>query len=1019
MLNIVSIKPTAFFKRKKDKIVQLVYITIKNTGKRINATLNVKAGSMNIKINFGLIEPKEKTYQIHIPEINKPINAEFIIFVDGKAQDKQSVKWEPQKHWEFYIVHHSHHDLGYTNLPSDTLIEYNNYIDDVLKFCEKTNKFPKESRFKYVFEQAWSVANYVKSRPKYVVSKLIKYIKEGRIEVPVFFANEITQYCSHEELVRLMYPSFKLKQKYEIPIYSGAMCDMQGLSWGIPKVLAGAGIKYFTANLQRWYSYRSDGKKVPIPYWDESKVIPANIPGIFKWEAQDGSQVIFWYDSGRLGIWSCQQLFEVISNKIELLNKQNYPFNIIRYTATGADRDNSPPTMNISRIAKEWNKKWVYPKLIMSTNHDFFNQIEKKYDKNLPVFRGEIPDTDYPIGPLSTAKETGINFITHSLLNQAEKFAAIASIVSNYTYPGKEIEDAYDNTILYDEHTWGLGQVAGPGHDGNWSEKSNYAYRASALAHNILSKSLNKITDEIKIADDGYHINIFNSLSWKRTDLVRMLFCDHTPCESSLYLKYSEDKSYYSPAGCRAIGRPIINLPIELIEKKFKIIDLETKQEVPFQIIKLKSPQDPLPYAAHRYALGEVNPAERFELIFVAENVPPMGYKTYQIMPIKDKQGFSSSICIGKTILENRFFKIKIDTDTGSIMSIYDKELQREIVDKETKHKVNQLIVRYSKTHQENYLKNVKIQEGENGPICGSVRIFGEGVGCPQVSQEILIYDNIKRIDFNNKILKDSTSFLEVYFAFPFHVENPKLKFEGANSVIEPLKDQLPGSNSDYYVMQNWAKVYNRDMSITLSSAESHVIEFGGLWPGYVSYAHHAVTPPGYGHQFKKYGEFKKGHMYSYVLSNNFQTNFQPVQVGEILSRYSITSEKNSAGDIKSRNFGWEINNPLKSVCIVGKKEGRLEKNKTFCTIDKPNVSVLTLKRAENNGNDLIVRLIETEGKKCNAKLTLPSISIREAYQSNLVEENEKEIRVGVDKHKVAVTIKPFGIITLRIRLLN
>lgn len=43
-------------------------------------------------------------------------------------------------------------------------------------------------------------------------------IKEGRVEVPALFANEITNLCGHEEIIRLIYPSFSLKQRYGITI---------------------------------------------------------------------------------------------------------------------------------------------------------------------------------------------------------------------------------------------------------------------------------------------------------------------------------------------------------------------------------------------------------------------------------------------------------------------------------------------------------------------------------------------------------------------------------------------------------------------------------------------------------------------------------------------------------------------------------------------------------------------------------------------------------------------------------
>ena len=89
-----------------------------------------------------------------------------------------------------------------------------------------------------------------------------------------------------------------------------------------------------------------------------------------------------------------------------------------------------------------------------------------------------------------------------------------------------------------------------------------------------------------------------------------------------------------------------------------------------------------------------------------------------------------------------------------------------------------------------------------------------------------------------------------------------------------------------------------------------------------------------------------------------------------------------------------------------------MPKSMSFCQVDKPNVLLLTLKKAENE-DGIIVRLIETEGEDTNVTLTLPFLTIEKAYQTNLVEENEKIL--STQEHAVTVPIKAFGITTIRI----
>ncbi|RLD16420.1 MAG: hypothetical protein DRI36_05695 [Caldiserica bacterium] len=1006
---IETIKPTVFCIRKGDKLLRGVDISIKNLDREIKANLIIKTGSQKENIDLGLIEKGKKIYRVYIPDTCRVYKEQFLLLVNGRIEDRKSIFLKPQKHYKVYLIHYSHHDLGYTDLPSNVLDEYDSFYDDILRFCDKTEKFPEEAKFRYVVEQSWSIVHFIENRPKKIIDKLVRYIKEGRIEITALYGNLITEVCGHEELIRALYPSFKLKRKYNIPISSAEHNDIPGVSWGLAKILANSGIKYFSPGLPLWYFSKDNIH----PFWDEEKVISLKIPGAFRWKSQDGKEVLFWYDihEGELYLWNYNQVLNDLSDKLNLLEKYNYPFSVVSYTVRGGERDNSPPSLNLSLIVKEWNEKWAFPKLILSTNNLFFKELEKELKGKLKVFSGELPDTDYNIGAISTAKETGINRATHNILCSAEKFATVASVVSNYPYPEQYIEKIYKNLLYYDMHCFGFHNIVGPAEDGSWSEKSNFAYKAQAFSYDVLSKSLNKIVDEIRINDNDYYIVVFNPLSFKRTDIVRVLFKEHSPSGLPMHPELSDDGSYSKSVYGTAIGRNIINLPIDILKKGFEIIDTETEESVPYQIVKLKDPKSPSSYASERYALGQIDKSYLFELVFIAKDVPSFGYKSYRIIPSKKKRDFKSSIALSNTSLENRFYKITLDSKTGSIISIYDKELERELVDKKAPHKFNQFIARWSRTGREDTQKKAVIKKGESGLIYGSLIVSTKGAGCPQITEEIILYDKVKRIDILNRILRDSTPLLEMYFSFPFLLKNPNFKFEGTDSVIEPLKDQFPGSNTDYYTIQNWATVYNEEIGITFSSIEAPIVEFGGLWPGYVSGAHHCVTPKGYGHKFLN--KFTKGHIYSYIINNNFRTNFKNTQVSDCLFRYSFTSHRGDWRKSKSYQFGWGIHNPLIPVCIKGKKEGILKKSMSFCQVDKPNVLFLTLKEAENK-DGLIIRFIETEGKDTVVRISLPFLKIKKVYQTNLMEENQK--RISVEKNIIKIPIKGFGIATIRIQ---
>ena len=999
-LKLVSVKPTVFFVREDNILTQIGEATISNSSQeKVQIALQTRIPGKRMKEISATVPKGTTTVKFPFPDITEPKPVTFILRVNGKEHDRHSMTWQPQRKWHVYFVPITHHDLGYTDTIENVLLKYDGFYDDILRFCHETDDWPDEARYRYTAESAWSMQHFVENRPEESIAQLAKYVKQGRIEIGALFGVEISALCSHEELVRLMYPSFRMARQFDGQILTGGITDVPGLSWGLPTVMAGAGVKYLFAGLPTYFEW---GGNDVHTFWDESAILRHGRPDAFRWQGPDGETVLVYYQgsygffTGAAGPNSYKEVMDNLPGKLDRMDKQGIPFDVVRYTHKSLD--NIPPDINISHIVREWNSRWAYPKLIVATNSMFFEELEKQC-QDVRTFKGELPHTDYVVGAISSAKQTSINRITHDRLHSAEKFATIASLVSDYAYPAEKIREAYDNVLLYDEHTWGMAHQAGKVQDWDWSDKSHYAYKAAGIAETILSYgqrykswrhtgSLNEITDEIELKEKGRHIVVFNSLSFQRTDVVKVpsvqTWCVSVP-------------------------------PAFFVEQPFDLIDEETGQKVPYQIVELYGPQAPVPYSAQRYARGQFARRELFELVFAAEDVPSLGYKTYRLAPKEEVASFSSSVVVGENSLENRFFRVTLDPQAGTVESIYDKQLSREIVDKGASHKLNQFVARWVQSGKEESPKQAKIRKGQSGPVCGSLVVTSEGVGCPQITQEIILYDKVKRIDFANRVLKDSTPLLEIYFAFPFKMNNPDFRFEGSNSVIKPFRDQFPGSNTNYYTVQHWADVSDGNIGITLSPIESHLLEFGGLWPCYVSQAHHGVTPPDFGREFLKPSELTKGHMYSFVLNSNFSTNFHPIQQGDMLFRYSITTHEGGWKEGRCRNFGWSTGNPLipMAVNVNGRKEGTLDKRMSFCRVDKPNVLLLTLKRAED-GDGIIIRLIETQGKATTASVTLPHIAVAEAMVTNLVEENKG--RATFTEHEIQVNLKAFGITTIRIK---
>ncbi len=1004
MLRIASIDPTVLFPRTPDGHEQLVNVTLNADAAIAEATLTFAFPSLETRIcTLTDIPAGESIHAVLLPDVRECVDL-AVTLAAGDAADTVTHAWTPRKHWRTHFVPISHHDYGYSGTLEETLAFYDQVYRDVLTFCRATEDWDDDAQFRYTCEAAWSLHHFVEQANDETIAELARYVQQGRVEIPALLGNEISGLCGHEELARLLYPSAKLQRLLGGEIVTGSITDVPGLSWALPTVLSAAGAKYFFAGLPHYWLHEEGGY---YTNWDEAACLRDHgVPDAFWWEGPDGSKVLLYYQQG-YGPWSpvsVEELETELPKRLDEMDAKGNPFTVARWGGYGC-QDNTPPVLTPSELARDWNAKYAYPKYVVSTNAMFFQALEPECD-DAPTLRGEMPHTDYAVGALSTAEETILNRETHYLLPAMERFATIATVahnqlhdplvdvfgrdlpVSNASFAQHErIEQAYYDMLMYDEHTWGLWSPIGYTQDFCWHEKAAHARRARHITEGVGRRALRRLAESIN-DESPDRVVIFNPLASERTDIVRV-------------------------TGTDIAFLPEINSLTPGSEPK-TLIDLTTGQAVPHQVVEITSPQDPTHHAASRFALGELFPAKVQELVFKAVDVPSVGYRAYKLVDAEQAPAYETSLVVTETTLENEFFKVTINPDCGAVMSIVDKQLGRELVDGDATHGVNQLITKHTRSDEHNTLRDITVTPGAAGPVMASLVITGSVAGCPQVTQEIVLYDGLKRIDFNTRLLKDSTPLMDVYMAFPLNIDAPEMKFEATGSIMTPFgDDQFAGSNTHYYSVQHWANVSDGQANVTLTPVDAHLVEFGGLWPYYVSHAHRGAIPSDFKQQFVTGEAVTKGHLYSLAMATNFQTNFQPSQCGERVLRYSLTSDGGSLDVAASRDFGWGRMNPMIPVVIHKPVSGDQPPAQSFVSVSESNVVLSALKRADD-GDGFILRLMETEGRASSVAIDVPFITIASATETTLIEADVRELTST--SHAVQIDVTPFSVSTIRLR---
>jgi hypothetical protein len=897
-------------KKKSGKLYQPVLASVMHIGEPVEATVAVKGSDSAGQI----LEPGFKVIEGFAPAVGKPASIVVDVKAAGKSIGKRNLAIKPVRKWEIYVLHHSHVDIGYTHVQTEVVRKHWEYFKQVIELARKSANYPEGARFKWNVEVLWAVDSYLKQATPNEREAFVDAVKKGWIGLDALYGNELTALCRSEELIRLVDYAQKLRQRYDLTINSAMITDVPGYTWGIVPVLAQSGVKYFSVGPNRGhrigYTLSTWGDK---PFYWES---PSGKEDILCWVAGEGYS---FFHSGRL---DSSKLF----NYLKRLSDSEYPYDMVqlRYSIGG---DNGPPDPKLSEYVKDWNEKYAYPKLVVATTREMFDEFERRYSKKVPKDRGDF--TPYwEDGAGSSARETSINRDAAERLVQAETLWAMLNPAG---YPIDRFYDAWREVILYDEHTWGAHcSISQPDSDftkAQWKIKQAFARDAEDKSHKLMNDSLAEHRKETATVTS---VDVFNTSSWERTDLVV--------------------------------------LPKDMISAGDLVKDPDGKS--------LKS---------QRLSTGE--------LAFLAQDIAPFSTKRFTIQAGKVR--FSGNVKAQGSQLSNRKIVLKVDEKTGAIGSFKLKGNNIELVNRKNGLGLNDYFYvagREPSDPKRNGPVNVRVNE--QGPLVASLLIESDAPGCHKLTRELRIIDGINRVDIINIIDKEKIYKQEgVHLAFAFNVPNGVMRIDTPWAVVRPESDQLPGACKNYFTVQRWVDVSNRDYGVTWATVDAPLIEVGDI----------TSDPRG-----KTVGWLKNIEpsttLYSYVMNNYWETNYKAGQEGPTTFRYSIMPHRRFDSGRAAR-FGIESSQPLIAVSVDNKSPVQ----HSILSVKPAGVIVTAFKPSED-GTARIVRLFNAGGKSVKARLTWAKPAPETAWLSNLAEEK-------ISKITKPINMAAYEIVTLRIPL--
>jgi alpha-mannosidase len=640
---------------------------------------------------------------------------------------------------------------------------------------------------------------------------------------------------------------------------------------------------------------------------------------VFRWEGLDGSSLLAYVPPG----WYLADLKDGVKELLAEASK-NTPLKDFMLLYGEGDHGGGPRATDVEAI-KKFREDKSHPRLEFATPELYFQRLEKSGIK-FPAVKRELNYT-FPACYTTQAETKKYNRRLESLLLTAERFSdlAVSSGARSY-YPERDIDEAWKNVLRNQFHDILDGSSIGPVYD----ESRRYYEAARERAQRALDFSLEALTNQVDTRGEGIPLLVFNPLAWPRTE----------PVEAEVDF----------PGPARAI----------------RIIDSAGK-EVPHQVLEEASSSD----------------RTKFRLLFIAEEMPSFGYRTYRVLSAEDVAAAKTDLSVNGMTLENEFFRLSLNPSTGWISSLFDKKTGREvfagegnglqaIVDEPQNMSAWELGLK--DTSWNIGADGASIEVLEQGPVRAVLRVKSAFRNSRFV-QDIRLYHRVPRVDCRLRLDWQERNMM-IKAAFPAALKNSTAVFEIPYGAIA-----RPVDGTEVPALR-WIDLTDESGAYGLSLLNDC-----------------------------KYGFDVKGNIMRISIVHGATEPDPEADRGEQELLYSLYPHAGDWKEAATFRRGYELNCPL--VARAGLvHSGPWPADQSFIRIETENVILSSIKKESGYFNRAtILRFYEIFGRETEVSIELPNPI--EAMETDLIE--RPLAKIATDGKMLRFRIKPFEIKTFRI----
>lgn len=742
---------------------------------------------------------------------------------------RTSGSYRASRHWTIHLLPHVHLDLGYTDRQGKVAELHARNLDRALEWIERD----RSARF--WVDGSWILARYFDGRSAARRGRLVEELRSGRVATNAFDALVLSGVADTEVLLRALGRAEALAAGEGVPVSFANLTDVPSYSAALPTLLAGRGLRYFFGVANHGRGANEDGDEI-------------HLRSPWRWRGPDGAEVVAFFSDGYSQLRQLATdpvttagLAEALGRWLVRYERPDYlpsDLPVVGLHTDNEDFDDLP----VEAVAA-WNERYLAPRLQWSTPPEYFAAIEPVAD-HLSVLEGDggsYWEDGVGSDPLFVSRYRQ----TVGRLAAADSLAAlIRSRRPDLATPPGVFARAWEDLGLAVEHTWTWAHVASHPEAAQSRDQLRWKHdalrRAERTAIDEGERAMSRLAEQVATVSPA--VLVYNPLAWSR------------PVEARL--EVSPETAFEVPPGDPEVTAVTLGVVDGLAEVALRLPDVPA---FGYRVVRLGRGRRP------------ATPVERR----------------------LDREQWSGEIALGR-------YDLALDPATGRIQSLRRRADGLELVDPTSSFPFAGPVVTAGGGTAEGRGRGreaTRLIESDPSlpwpavswsapalrpvvhrrlPGADVVVLAGGGDRLTGVRVQLAFVDDDDAIDVTVEATLEATlAKSALYVAFPFGLEEPRVRFDRQVGWVDPATDQLPGSCHDWYTHFHAVVLEGRrgadpdEVRLFWASADAPLFCLGDVVRG-----RWARQPS------------RSATVLSYVANNHWNTNYRPAQGGRLELHY-------------------------------------------------------------------------------------------------------------------------------------